>query len=123
MINGITWLLVMQLLGEFVVRATGLPLPGAVVGMLLLLAALVLRPPAQDASIFRVSDALLRHLQLFFVPAGVGVTVHLGVLRHSALPIGAAMLVSWLVGLLVVGWIVQLRVRPDRTRTSQEDVT
>ena len=45
MIQGITWLLVCQVLGEVVVRLTGLPIPGAVVGMLLLLAALMLRDP------------------------------------------------------------------------------
>lgn len=110
MINGITWLLVMQLVGEVLVRAAGLPVPGAVVGMLLLLLALVVRRPRADAGVLRVADGMLKHLQLFFIPAGVGVVVYLSVLREDALPIGVAMLGSWAVALLVVGWLVQFWV-------------
>lgn len=104
MIAGLTWLVGFQLLGELVVRLGDLPVPGPVVGMLLLFVFLRLRRYDDEASVVRAGSALLRHLQLFFVPAGVGVVAYLGVLGRDAVPIAVAMLGSWLLGLVVVGW-------------------
>lgn len=103
MIVGLTWLVGLQLLGELVVRVLDLPVPGPVVGMLLLFVLLRLRRD-EDGPIVRAGSALLRHLQLLFVPAGVGVVAYLGVLGRDALPIGVALVGSWLLGLAVVGW-------------------
>ncbi len=104
MIAGLTWLLGFQVLGEVIVRVLGISVPGPVVGMLLLFVFLRIRRYDDSGSIVRAGSALLRHLQLFFVPAGVGIIVYLAVLRDHALPIAAAMLGSWLAGLIVVGW-------------------
>lgn len=103
MIVGLTWLVGLQLLGELVVRVLDLPVPGPVVGMLLLFVLLRLRRD-EDGPIVRAGSALLRHLQLLFVPAGVGVVAYLGVLGRDALPIGVALVGSWLLGLAIVGW-------------------
>lgn len=115
MINGLLWLLACQLVGEVVVRTFDWPVPGAVVGMLVLFALLQLRRPPESANVIRASDALLRHLQLLFVPAGVGVVTLLAVIRDEAVPLVGAMLVSWLAGLVVVGWLVSLLI-PRRAR-------
>lgn len=104
MILGLTWLIGFQILGEVTVGVLDLPVPGPVVGMLLLFVFLRLRRPPQSSSILRAGSGLLRHLQLFFVPAGVGVVAYLGVLGDDWLPISVAMLGSWLLGLVVVGW-------------------
>lgn len=104
MIAGLTWLVAFQLVGELVTRVADLPVPGPVVGMLLLFCFLRLRRYDDAGSIVRAGTALLRHLQLFFVPAGVGVVVYLGLIGREALPIGVAMLGSWLLGLAAVGW-------------------
>ena len=112
MLRGLTVLLACQLLGEVLVRLAGLPVPGPVVGMVLLFALLQLRQPEDHpgsaSGTLRAADVLLRHLQLFFVPAGVGVVVYVAVLREEALPITVALVGSWLAGLLVVGWAVSL---------------
>ncbi len=104
MIAGLTWLLAFQVLGEVVVRVLDVTVPGPVAGMLLLFVFLRLRRYGDDGAIVRAGTALLRHLQLFFVPAGVGIVVYLAVLRDHAVPIAAAVLGSWLIGLVVVGW-------------------
>lgn len=104
MIVGLTWLVGFQLLGELVVRVADLPVPGPVLGMLLLFCFLRLRRYDDEGSIVRAGTALLRHLQLLFVPAGVGVVAYLGVLGRDALPIGVALVGSWLLGLAAVGW-------------------
>jgi holin-like protein len=104
MIAGLTWLVAFQLLGELIVRLTDIPVPGPVAGMLCLFVFLRLRKYDDSGSVVRAGSALLRHLQLFFVPAGVGVVAYLATIREDALPIGVSMLVSWLLALAVVGW-------------------
>ncbi|WP_168929299.1 CidA/LrgA family protein [Nocardioides sp. GY 10113] len=104
MIRGLTYLIGFQILGELVVGILEVPVPGPVVGMLLCFVALRIRRTGDDAPIVRASTALLRHLQLLFVPAGVGIVAYLGVFRDDALPIAVAMLGSWLLGMGAVGW-------------------
>lgn len=111
MINGLLWLLGCQLVGELVSRSLDLPVPGPVLGMVLLFGLLQWRRPPATANVLRASDALLRHLQLLFVPAGVGVVTYLSVLRDDALPIVGALLVSFVAGLAVVGGSVALMTR------------
>jgi putative effector of murein hydrolase LrgA (UPF0299 family) len=110
-ITGLTWLLACQLAGEVLVRLTDAPVPGPVVGMVLLFALLRVRRTGEDASVVRAADGLLRHLQLLFVPAGVGIVVYLATIRHDALPIAVALVGSWATGLAVVGWTTVLLER------------
>ena len=75
MLGGFTSLLLFLLAGEAVVRSSRLPLPGPVVGMLLLLSALVIRGGVPD-NVRAAGDALLRHLMLLLVPATTALMVH-----------------------------------------------
>lgn len=106
MIGGLLVLLLCQLCGELVVRLTGLALPGPVVGLLVFLVVLRLRRPTESSTLVRTPAALLRVLQLLFVPAGVGVVVYLAELREDALPFAGGLWVSWFAGLAVTGWVV-----------------
>lgn len=115
MINGLLWLLLCQLVGEVVVRTTGLPIPGPVVGMVILFGLLQWRKP-DAANVLRTSDALLKHLQLLFIPAGVGVVTLLGVIGEHPVPLVGALLISWVVGLVTVGWLVTLLLGKGATR-------
>ena len=76
MLSALTQLLIFQLIGEVFARWLALPVPGPVIGMLLLFAALVLRGGA-DKELQTTSQTLLQHLSLLFVPAGTGVMLHL----------------------------------------------
>jgi holin-like protein len=110
MIPALATLLVFQLIGEALVRSLSVPVPGPVVGMALLLLALVLRPATLEA-IKPTAQTLLQHLSLLFVPAGVGVILHLQRLGDEALAIGVALVVSTLVGLasaaLTMAWLMK----------------
>jgi holin-like protein len=110
MIPALATLLVFQLIGEALVRALAVPVPGPVAGMALLLIALLLRPGLQPA-IQPTAQTLLQHLSLLFVPAGVGVMLHLQRLGDEALAIGVALVVSTLVGLasaaLTMVWLMK----------------
>ncbi|WP_323792378.1 CidA/LrgA family protein [Nocardioides sp.] len=115
MIVGLLWLLCCQLVGEVIVRVLDVPVPGPVVGLVLLWAVLTWRRTPDDAPVVRTGVALLAHLQLLFVPAGVGVVAFAATLRDEALPLTLALVVSWVVGMAVVGWTVPLLVRGGRT--------
>ncbi len=105
-LTGFTLLLLLQLAGEALVRLTGLPLPGPVAGFVLALLALLawptVRPPMRAAA-----DAILPHLSLQFIPAGVGVIMYLGSLGQDAWAIGLSLLVSTLAGLAVTAWVAE----------------
>jgi holin-like protein len=101
MITGFIALLCCQLLGEFAVRALVVPIPGPVVGMVLLLVVLLIRRPERTAGVVRAADGLLRHLQLLFIPAGAGIVAYLAVLGASWLPVLCGLVVSWLAVLVV----------------------
>lgn len=104
MLRGWAVLLVFQLLGEIISRLLGLPIPGPVIGMVLLVIALELRPPA-NVALRTVSSGLLAHLSLLFVPAGVGVMLHAPRLAAEWAPVVAALVVSTAATIGVTGWI------------------
>ena len=107
MIGALALLLSCQLAGEIAVRAMGLPLPGPVLGMLLLFALLLLRGGEPPAALAAVADGLLRNLGLLFVPAGVGVIVHLGVLAEAIVPLALAVSIGTLAAIAVTGRLMQ----------------
>lgn len=116
MILALTLLLSFQLAGEAAARALGLTLPGPVLGMVFLLAAMVALP--RLAGLVRdAAHGLLAHLSLLFVPAGVGIVGHLDRLGAQGLPILLAILVSTVlaiaVGALVFAAVVRLTGSPE----------
>ena len=115
MLAGIIALLACQLVGELVVRLTGAPVPGPVVGMLLYLGVLQVRKPSGTHPLVTAPDLLLRHLHLLFIPAGVGLVVYMAEIRDNALPIAVGMVGSWLVGIVVTGLVVTWLLRWRRS--------
>ena len=102
MIVSLTLILLAQLVGEVAARAAGLPVPGPVIGMALLLIFLVLRdrtqpasnrwlpPPLVDGGLEGTAKGMLAQLSILFVPAGVGIVGKLDVLASH----GVVLLVS-----------------------------
>ncbi|MCG6860768.1 MAG: CidA/LrgA family protein [Chromatiaceae bacterium] len=101
----IALLLLCQLAGEVCVLWSGLPVPGPVVGMALLFAGLAWRGDI-PGDLGRVVDGLLAHLSLLFVPAGVGVMLHIAMLRKEWLAISLALVVSTVLTILVTGLLM-----------------
>src|SRR3954468_8956458 len=93
MVTALTILLCCQLAGEFAARLLGLPIPGPVLGMLLLFALLLGRRRAID-QVREPAYGLVRYLSLLFVPAGVGLIRHTARLRAELLPVAVALVVS-----------------------------
>lgn len=104
MLAAVATLLVCQLAGEAVVRVAAVPLPGPVVGMVLLFVVMLVRAPL-PAAITDTSDALLKHLSLLFVPAGVGVVQHLDRLGSEGLRLVAVVVLSTVIALAVTALV------------------
>jgi holin-like protein len=115
-LRGLAWLLVLQSLGELTARGLGLPLPGPVIGMLLLLLALRWARVREPVSV--CADFLLSHLSLLFVPVGVGVMTHLSLVSQYGLRMGVVVVVSTLAGLGVT--VISLHLLRDRTGSPPE---
>jgi holin-like protein len=106
MLRGWAVLLSFQLAGEVTSRALRLPVPGPVIGMMFLLAALQLRPSGGEG-LRKVATGLLSHLSLLFVPAGVGVMLHAPRLAAEWAPVVVSLLASTAAAIAVTGRLAQ----------------
>jgi putative effector of murein hydrolase LrgA (UPF0299 family) len=110
MLGAFAILLIFQCLGEGVAFVTGLPVPGPVIGMLLLFTALVAKP-GLAAAVEGTANELLRHLSLLFVPAGVGIVAAAASVSGYWLAIVVAVVVSTLLTLGVTALVLQALTR------------
>jgi putative effector of murein hydrolase LrgA (UPF0299 family) len=104
-LRGFAWLLVLQSAGELLAHGLHLPFPGPVVGMVLLLLALnfaIVREPVAACAEF-----LLSHLSLLFVPVGVGVMTHLGLVSQYGVRMLLTIVLSTWFGLAVTALVLR----------------
>lgn len=113
MIGAITALLVCQLAGEVAVRALHLPVPGPVIGMVILFGALLARRRPAPEALGGTADGLLANLGLLFVPAGVGVVLFLPVLARDWAPLSLAVLAGTLAAIAATGRVAQALLPKD----------
>jgi putative effector of murein hydrolase LrgA (UPF0299 family) len=113
MLYAVTALLVCQLIGECIVQSTGLPLPGPLVGMMLLFIGLVFHGRV-PAVLDQTSGKLFRHMMLFFTPIVVGVMMHVDHVAAEWLPFLVACLVGSAVTLVVTALSLQWMLKRRR---------
>ncbi len=109
MIASLSLILLCQLAGEVFVRALKLPMPGPVIGLMLLLGLLLARDrfpvlargPMQGDGVENASRGLLANLSLLFVPAGVGVVQKLDLVADYGVAFVGVLAISVMVTLLV----------------------
>jgi holin-like protein len=132
MILSLTLILLAQLIGEALARASNLPVPGPLIGMALLLVFLVVRdrasrlaprvlaPPLVDGRLESTGKGLLANLSLMFVPAGAGIVGRLDVLAVHGVALAVVVLVSTVTTLaataltfvVVSRWLAKPKARP-----------
>jgi holin-like protein len=111
-LRGFAWLLVLQSAGELLAHALRLPFPGPVVGLVLLLIAL--RFEAVRTPVAACADFLLAHLSLLFVPVGVGVMTHLGLIGEYGARMLAVIVLSTWIGLAVTALALRALMKPEQ---------
>lgn len=99
-------LLIFQCLGEAISHVLGLPVPGPVIGMLLLFLALVASPALMER-VEETGNALLSHLSLLFVPAGAGIVATAGSVQGHWLAVIASLVGGTLLTLTVTALVVK----------------
>jgi putative effector of murein hydrolase LrgA (UPF0299 family) len=110
MLRGLGLLFVCQLAGEALARGLALPVPGPVIGLVLLAGGLLAARrlgrdrPVAETGVGRVSTGLLASLGVLFVPAGVGVVQHGSVLGAHGPALLAALVGSTLATLVATVW-------------------
>ncbi|MDV6320086.1 CidA/LrgA family protein [Chromohalobacter sp. HP20-39] len=97
-------------MGELLVHALSLPVPGPVVGMVVLLVALMLNGRV-PAGLRASGEGLLRYLTLLFVPAGVGIMVHFDLIKTDFWPIVITLVVSTALTLAVTAKVMEWLTR------------
>ncbi|MFI0398606.1 MAG: CidA/LrgA family protein [Thiolinea sp.] len=115
-LNGLTLLLIYQLIGEVIIRGFKVPIPGPVLGMALLFISLVLYkrvPEALDIT----SNALLSHLSLLFIPAGVGLMLYFDAIAKEWLPIIVTLIFSTLISMAVIALSMQFLMKVFKPKT------
>ena len=104
-------LLICQVMGEALSRGLHIPIPGPVLGMLLLAGWYGVRRREPGRPMRQASGALLHWLGLLFVPAGVGIITNLPLLRAAWLPVTVALVGSTLLTLLTTALLMHWLTR------------
>ncbi|SDZ55900.1 holin-like protein [Evansella caseinilytica] len=112
------WLL--NRIGYLLVEATGAPVPGNVVGMLLLLLLLMTRI-LPLSFIEKGAGLLIKHLGFFFIPFAVGLMTMGEMFIRYGLSFFIIILISILTGMYVTGRITQgLRGKKERSSVEHD---
>jgi len=119
-LQGISLLLIYQLAGELSVSLLDIPVPGPVIGMVMLFFTLVIRGQSSKA-LDSSSTALLSHLSLLFVPAGVGIMVHFDRITNEWQAISTALILSTIITMAATA-LIMLGLNHLLSKKEQNDV-
>jgi holin-like protein len=117
MFESLTVIVLFEVAGDLLQSLLRVPIPGPVIGMALLFAALVGKRRLPDG-LDCAARGLLRYLPMMFVPAGVGVMAHFELIRAEWCSIGIALIVSS--GLAIVVTALAMRGVERLQRAARE---
>ena len=94
------------LLGVLITDITGVPIPGNVIGMVILFLLLYLKVIKVE-QISTISNFFLEHLAFFFIPAGVGLISSFSVIKNIWLQLLIVCFVTTEITMICTGLVVQ----------------
>lgn len=97
--------LIAYFLGMVLQSLLNLPIPGTVLGLILLFIALC-TGIVKVEMIEDICDVLISHMSFLFVPAGVGLMVSFGVLKGKWIPFIIIIIVSTILVWIVTAYVV-----------------
>lgn len=105
MLSSIAIVLGYQVVGELIIRLTGIPVPGPVIGMVLMLLSFLIKDNL--IGIVRpTAGVLLANLSLLFVPAGVGIMRHGQRFLDEGVGIMVTLVLSTVIAMLVTAYVI-----------------
>src|SRR5690606_2820435 len=112
-LQSFAWLIGFLLVGEIIETVLHVPIPGNVIGMLLLFLSLQMKWIKLD-QVKRAADILLAHMMLFFAPMIVGTIAYTELLKDNLLAIIAVITVGTLAVLISSGLSAKLLEKKSR---------
>jgi len=100
-------ILIICFIGEVLSKVVHVPLPGSIIGMILLFICLFTGLIKLEM-IEEISKFLIDHLAFFFIPSGVGLLAYVGILKENLLPILAICFITTFLVMIATGWTVQI---------------
>ncbi|AAK78590.1 holin-like protein [Clostridium acetobutylicum] len=92
-------------LGVIIQLVFNLPIPGTVLGLILLFLALYTKIIKVEM-IEDICDVLISHMSFFFVPAGVGLMTSFGILKGKWLKLMTIVIISTILVWIVTAYVV-----------------
>lgn len=102
----IFWIFLFSFIGEGIAFVAPLPVPGSVIGMLLLFGALQFEWIKME-EVEGAGNWLVNNMALFFVPAGIALMTNFGIFRAIWWQVMLIVLLSTAFMIVTVGWVVQ----------------
>lgn len=112
MVKGFIILIGLLLVGEVLSEGLSLPVPGSVIGMMMLFIGLIVMKGVPE-DLGKVSDGLIAHIGLLFVPAGAGISLYLGMIAENWLVIIAASVTSTVLTLIFTALVFKVLSKGD----------
>jgi holin-like protein len=104
---GFSIILASLLMGQCLAFAFGLPIPGSIYGLIVLLVWLSI-DDSQLAQVKSVGDFLLRHMALFIIPPGVAILDSFSAIKHEAWILLAGLFYSTVISFVVCVQIARM---------------
>lgn len=98
------------LIGELISKSFSLPLPGNIIGMIILLILLCTKVIKVE-KVESISTFFLDHLSFFFIPAGVGLISSFDSVKNSLIYILILCLITTALVIISTGLIVQFIIK------------
>lgn len=118
-LNALFALLFFQLIGETITRTLGLPIPGPVIGMLLLFITLLFKDKLVT-KIEPTSQFILQNLTLLYIPAAVGIITHFTLLRKEGIPLLITLCLSLMVTVAATAVVMNFFIIRKEKKAFQE---
>lgn len=106
------------LIGELISKSFSLPLPGNIIGMIILLILLCTKVIKVE-KIESISTFFLDHLAFFFIPAGVGLISSFDSVKNSLIYILILCLITTVLAIVSTGLIVQFIIKMKNNKTKE----
>lgn len=113
-------ILIIYFIGEGISKFFKLPVPGNIIGMILLLLLLGTKVIKVE-SVETVSNFFLDHLAFFFVPAGVGLITATDLLKGNSLKLLFVCILSTIIVLVITGFIVQTVIKLSHKKSERSE--
>lgn len=109
--------LLINFAGECISRLSGIPVPGSIIGMVILLVLLKTKVIRVE-QVAELTDFLLANINFFFIPVGVGIMVSYKYLEGHYLAGISLILITTIVVMVVSGWVTEILARRREKRVA-----